>query len=84
MTTPPSASRASTRPTRTRTSKYAVASPRYQPILSLLQNGEAHVEIVQHTEFKSQELISFEFHTLEEESIRAMITRKYQLLKQRL
>lgn len=49
-----------------------------------MPDGFGRVDIIQITEFKSVELISFEFSSSEEEIIRSVITYKYQTIKQKL
>ncbi|KAM3147348.1 hypothetical protein pb186bvf_000599 [Paramecium bursaria] len=64
--------------------KAAKDSQQYTPTLHILEGGEARVDITQHTEYKDVELITFEFHSLEEDQIRVVISNRYQNLKSKL
>ncbi|CAD8161329.1 unnamed protein product (macronuclear) [Paramecium tetraurelia] len=57
---------------------------KYSAVLRITQEGDAVIEIIQHTEYKNVELIQFQFVSLPEESIRMAITKKYQKVKQKL
>ncbi|CAD8088397.1 unnamed protein product [Paramecium sonneborni] len=57
---------------------------KYSAVLRITQDGDAVIEIIQHTEYKNVELIQFQFVSLPEESIRMAITKKYQKVKQKL